>query len=920
MSQKHRQRKHERTIARLAAVIEVSNDAIIGADSVGRITDWNPAAQNILGYAQEEVIGKPLSDLFCPSHIQDADLLLASVKTKPKIAVYETRWMNKTGRPIDISLSASGIWDTHGAMTGLCLIASDVTEKKEAEAKLKRYRDFIEDIDDGCFEIDLNGRVTYVNRVVEKRMGYAPGELIGAERFVYAASGEPTRLLDVFQRIFETGEPATVDDLMVRDKDGSHRYVSLTISLIRDEEGNRVGFRGTTRDVTEKKQVQTALEQSEARYRNIFLNSKAVLLLIDPQTGAIIDANEEACVYYGDSRENLLKRRMKDIVAPGGRPWERQTDGLQSDGPAHYESLHRLADGKLHPVEVFSGPLDIDNRRLILIIVHDLTQRHEAEEALRISEGKYRTILENISEGYVEHDLAGNFTFVNAAVGRITGYSKDELLSMNYRQLVSPETAAKMFEVYNRIFKTGKPETLLDFEILHRDGSRVWVELNAMLIRDQDKRPTGYRVMARDVTEKKKAEASLRRSEEKYRSIMDGIMEGYIECDADGNFTFVNDAACTMLGYPREDLLKMNYRQISASQTAKIFDQTLRDILATGRPKKLVDFEVVRKDGSARIHQYNLSVIRRADGKAQGVRAMGRDITELKWAEEALRQSEERIRLLFRSIPVPTFVWKAQHDQYILSEFNSAAFQWFGDRIIGALGKPAAQFFTHMPQIACDIARCMEQKRNVESEFWYPFEDRAEKRYVIVKYAFAPPDSVLMHVSDITGQKRAEENLHFISIHDSLTGLFNRFYSDAEIQRLAISRLRPISVIVIDLNDLKKINDESGHAMGDLYIQTAANLLKQTFRPEDMIARVGGDEFLILLPLVDQATCIQAVDRLNESVRLFNLRNDFPISLSAGYATANAGDHLLQRIREADRLMYQEKANFKASRTRPYDQ
>ena len=176
-----------------------------------------------------------------------------------------------------------------------------------------------------------------------------------------------------------------------------------------------------------------------------------------------------------------------------------------------------------------------------------------------------------------------------------------------------------------------------------------------------------------------------------------------------------------------------------------------------------------------------------------------------------------------------------------------------------------------------------------------------------------PPDSVLMHVNDITGQKRAEENLQFISIHDSLTGLFNRFYADAEISRLAGSRLRPVSIIVIDLNNLKKINDEYGHALGDLYIKNAANILKQTFRPEDMIARIGGDEFLVLLPLVEESTCAQAVERLYEYIKLFNQESETPISLSAGVATVQAGDNLLERIREADQHMYQKKAAFKAS-------
>lgn len=202
----------------------------------------------------------------------------------------------------------------------------------------------------------------------------------------------------------------------------------------------------------------------------------------------------------------------------------------------------------------------------------------------------------------------------------------------------------------------------------------------------------------------------------------------------------------------------------------------------------------------------------------------------------------------------------------------------------------------------------MSSRRTVENQYWCVCDDLSEKKYVVVKYAFAAPDSVLMHVNDITVQKQAEEGLQFVSIHDSLTGLYNRFYADAEIERLSGGRIRPVSVIVIDLNDLKKVNDKCGHMTGDLYIKNAAAILKQSFRTEDMIARLGGDEFLVLLPSADETACAQAVDRLYENVELFNRSNKTEISLSAGTATTNENDSILESIRIADKRMYHEKA------------
>lgn len=920
----------------------------------------------------------------------------------------------------------------------------DAAFHQARDVELRRYRDFIEQISDGCFEVDLNGNITFLNEAMEKSLGYSRRELLDLNHLSFSHQDETRKISDIFRRVRETGQPGCVDDYELRDVEGNVRYLTISISPMGGANGSPAGYRCTARDNTEKKKAQNALEKSEVRYRNLFQFNKAIILLVDPETGMIVDANLAACYYYQYSREELLCRKMMDLTALTKEEMKEEIARAGREERVYYYSEHRLAGGEVRPVEVFSGPVEIGGKQLLYSIIHDIAERRKAEQALRGSEEKYRSILETISEGYMEYDLAGNIVYANKAACAMICCRSEQMKYLNFRDVVSAETGKAMLDIHKEIYKTGMPQTMMDCEVNRLDGGRILVELSSMLIRNSLGMPAGFRVMARDVTRRRRAEEALRRSEEKYRSIlenisegyyendlagnfvfandsgcamlgydkealyksnyrehstpasrkkletayhdvfmtgqysrvddyefirkdgsirihqlsvglicnaagqpagfrtvardvtqmrraeesrrrseekyrsiMENIMEGYFEHDLAGNFTFVNDVACTMMGYPREELLKMNYKKIVSPRMAKAMEKITAEIIATGAPQKLVDYEVIRKDQTLRVHQHNISALRDESGKITGLRVMGRDVTELKWAEEALRRSEERIRLLFRNIPIPTFVWKSQFDQCVLSEFNGAALHFIGDKIIDGLGKPAEQFFAAMPQVAADIRKCMQIGENVEHQLWYSFNDRAEKKYVIIKYAFAPPDSVLMHIEDITGQKMAEENLEFISIHDSLTGLFNRFYSDAEVIRLASSRLRPVSIIAIDLNNLKKVNDEFGHAVGDLYIKNSAEILKQSFRPEDMIARIGGDEFLVLLPLVDKATCAEAVLRLNESIRLFNRQGEYPVSLSVGFATTEAGDNMMERIREADENMYVDKAAYKASLAPP---
>jgi len=136
----------------------------------------------------------------------------------------------------------------------------------------------------------------------------------------------------------------------------------------------------------------------------------------------------------------------------------------------------------------------------------EITERVRAEEALRESEEKYRSILESIEEGYYEVDLAGNLTFFNESLQRHLKYSKEELMGMNNRQFTSKETAKLVFETFNSVFKTGKPATAFDWEMIAKDGTKKFVELSVSLIRDSEGRPVGFRGVARDISERKKAE------------------------------------------------------------------------------------------------------------------------------------------------------------------------------------------------------------------------------------------------------------------------------------------------------------------------------------------------------------------------------------------------------------------------------
>lgn len=271
----------------------------------------------------------------------------------------------------------------------------------------------------------------------------------------------------------------------------------------------------------ERKKVETRLKLSEEKFRALFENAPDAYFLTD-LNGTIVDGNREAEKVIGQTKEFITgKNLIRDEVLlseqiPKARAILAMNAQGHPTGPDEFNLVQK--DGKSITIEVRMQPVEIEGSPLVLGLARDITKRRKAEEALRDSEEKYRTILESIDEGYYEVDLEGNLTFVNQSMSRILGYPEEELIGLNYRQYMGRANARKVVEVFNGVYKTGQTAKGVDWEFVSKDGDSRYVETSVTLKKDPEGRPMGFRGILRDVTGRKRAEMALKAAHDELES------------------------------------------------------------------------------------------------------------------------------------------------------------------------------------------------------------------------------------------------------------------------------------------------------------------------------------------------------------------------------------------------------------------
>jgi PAS domain S-box-containing protein len=297
------------------------------------------------------------------------------------------------------------------------------------------------------------------------------------------------------------------------------------------------------------------------------------------------------------------------------------------------------------------------------IFAYAVIKLHFSEEALRRSEEKYRTILENIEDGYFEVDIAGNFTFFNDSMCRLIGYSPSAMSGMNNREYMDAENAKNVFQTFNRVYETGKPAKGFDWEIIKVDGTKRQVDASVSLITDEDGTRIGFRGIAHDNTGRKQAEKALIESESKYRQLVNHAPTGIYRVDFNtGKLVSVNDVMCEYTGYSKEELLNMSALDFLTEESQKRFLDRLDQLFKGKHIPRTVEYKARAKDG----HEFWIFLDARYEydnnGKPRGATVVAHDITERKQAEEEKQRLEDQLQQAQKMEAIGTLAGGIAHD------------------------------------------------------------------------------------------------------------------------------------------------------------------------------------------------------------------------------------------------------------------
>ncbi len=670
------------------------------------------------------------------------------------------------------------------------------------------------------------------------------------------------------------------------------------------------------RDITERRQIEEALRQSEEQFRSLNENISIGIYRSTPgPEGRFLVANPAFMQIFGiKSKEELTQVKVSELYQ---EPADR------------YEFSERLiANGQLKGVEL---PLKrIDGTpiwgSITAQVIHteqgevawfdctieDITERKEAEEELILQRERLANIVEGADVGTWEWNVQTGETIFNEKWAEIIGYTLEELSPVSIETWIKhthPDDLEASDRMLEQHFRGELDSYNIECRMRHRNGHWVWINDRGKVVSwTEDGKPLWVFGTHIDITERKQAEKELEESRNLLRSMFQSIQDGISILNTDFTIREVNHTIEKWYSQAAPFTGKKCYEVYQNRSEPCVACPSIEAL-----KKKTVCFETVplMKDDKqvGWVELYSHPMIDKTTGAVNGIVEFARDITDRKQAEEDLKASEQRYREILSTMEEGYYEVDL-NGNFVF--FNESLYRQSGYSSEELMGESYKRFYKNPDEVFKTYNRVYRTGKPETGVDWPVITSDGRIIYVEVSISLhrdekGEPIGFRGVARDITQRRQAEERIRHLSFHDQLTGLYNRHFLEVEMERLNTERQLPISIIMADLNGLKLVNDTYGHHAGDEMLKRVAAILKSVCREDDLIARFGGDEFVLYLPRTEENEALKISSRIEESCRKEQV-NIMPVSLSSGVAVKiSAEQELPDVLREAEDNMYQNK-------------
>ncbi|WP_094228762.1 PAS domain S-box protein [Methanolobus psychrotolerans] len=627
---------------RYKTIAEMSTDGFWYIDTEGRILEVNSKYCEMTGYSYDELLGMSICDL-------EADMnqkqIIYQIDRTMKVGkdLFETHHRTKNDRILEIEVSAiySDMF-----IPGIFCFIRDISDRKELELALQESERgksvLLSNLPGMAYRCDYDRDWTmrFVSEGCYKLTGYIPEDLLNNKIITFNDLIEPEYRNYLWEKWEQTlsRKETFQDEYTITTASGEVKWVWEQGKGIYDTKGNAVALEGFITDVTPRKLMEDKLRESESRYRSLFENNHSVMLIIDPENGIIVDANPAAVGYYGWTLEELRLKNVADINTLSQFEIKEEMERARKEHRNHFFFRHLLANGSVRDVEVFSGPILLEGRTLLYSIVHDITKRKLAEEALIESEKLFRTTLYSIGDGVITTDTAGNLRQMNFVAEKMTGWTEDEANGKPLEEvfdIINEDTRLQVEIPVRRVLREGMIVGLANHTLLiSRDGKEIPIADSGSPIVNEDGNITGVVLVFRDQSDERRAQDAIAESEARFRLLVENAPEA-IFVQTDWKFAYLNPEALKLfgakspeqlIGHPVMDSFHFDSHAAVRGRIHRLNEER--------QSVPLVEETCLRLDGSSFVAE--VSAVPVIYGGSEGALVFFRDITERKQAQEAI--------------------------------------------------------------------------------------------------------------------------------------------------------------------------------------------------------------------------------------------------------------------------------------------